>query len=105
LSEAAIGKTFDIATPEAVTGEELAALLSKKTGREIRYAPSTPDEFATGMTPVYGEAASRMIAELYKATDSLPEDGAVINLDPVLSILPVKLTTVSEWVERQNWNL
>jgi len=65
--------------------------------------PPTPAEFGANLAPIYGEQAARMIAELYEATDSLPENGAGIDLDPVLSILPVELTTVSEWIDRQNW--
>lgn len=102
-TENAVGKVFDIVTPEAVTGTEIAELLSKKLKREIRYAPLSPAEFATGMAPFMGEPVSRMIAEVYEATDSLPADGAVIDLTPVLSILPVELTSVSEWIDKQDW--
>lgn len=103
-AENAISKQFDIATPEPLTGNELAELLMKKIGREIVYKPLAPNEFGANLAKFAGEAAGKGIAELYEATDNLSANGAIINMKPVLAVLPVKLTTVSEWIERQEWN-
>lgn len=97
-AENAVGKTFDIASPEPVTGDELARLLSETIGREIRFTPPTPKQFGETIAAAYGAEAGQGIAELYAATDALPENGAVVELDEVLKILPVKLTPVSEWI-------
>ncbi len=56
------------------------------------------------MSQFAGAEAGRAISELYEATDALPPNGAIINLEPLLAVLPVKLTPVSEWVEKQVWN-
>ncbi len=68
------------------------------------YKPLTPTEFGANLSRFTGEDAGKVVTELYAATDNLPEDGAVIDLKSVLSVLPVKLTTVSQWIEEQNWN-
>lgn len=102
-AESVVGKAFDIASPQPVTGDELAALLSDKLNRRINYAPLTPAEFGAGLSQAYGTEVGEMIAGLYEATDKLPDDGAVIDLKPVTSALSVKLTTVGEWIDSQNW--
>lgn len=103
-AENVVGKAFDIASPPPVTGDELAVLLSDKLNRRVIYAPLTPAQFGAGLSQAYGAEAGKMIAELYEATDNLPNDGAVIDLEPVIAALPVKLTTVGEWIDNQNWN-
>jgi uncharacterized protein YbjT (DUF2867 family) len=103
-AENAIGKSFDIASPEPVTGVELCELISRKLGREVRYAPLSPKEFGENMSQFAGEESGRAISELYEATDGLPPNGAIINLDSLRAVLPVKLTPVSEWIEKQVWN-
>jgi NAD(P)H dehydrogenase (quinone) len=103
-ADSATGATFDIASPEPLTGAELAALLSDHVGREVRFTPLAPREFGDLVAKFYGAEAGAAIGELYEATDSLPPDGAVINLEPALAALPVGLTPVSEWVARQKWD-
>jgi hypothetical protein len=41
---------------------------------------------------------------MYEATDRLSGNGAIVNLESLLDALPVKLTPVSEWIEKQKWN-
>ena len=103
-AENAIGKSFDIASPEPVTGIELSGLISRKLKREVRYEPLTPQQFGENLSRFAGEDAGRAISELYAATDSLPPNGAIVNLEALLAVLPVKLTPVSEWIEKQIWN-
>ena len=103
-AENAVGKSFDIASPEPLTGVELAERISRKMGRSVRYAPLSPKQFGENMGAFAGLDAGRAIGEMYEATNALPADGAIINLEPLLAVLPVKLTTVSEWIEKQNWN-
>lgn len=103
-AEGVTEKQFDISSPEPVTGDELAAMLSEKQGRTVRYTPVSPQQFGAGVARFYGEEAGHGIAELYDATNRLPPDGAVINLEPVLSALGVTLTPVSQWIARQAWD-
>ncbi len=103
-AESVVGKWFDIASPEPVTGVEIAEKISRKIGREVRYEPLSPKQFGENMSRFAGEEAGRAISEMYEAENGLPPDGAIINLDSLLAVLPVKLTPVSEWIENQTWN-
>jgi uncharacterized protein YbjT (DUF2867 family) len=103
--EKAVGRAFQIASPEPVDGTRLTALLSEKIGREIRFEPPTPEEFGAVIAGFYGKDAGDGIAGLYRATDALPLDATIVDLTEALEILPVALTPVSEWINRQNWSL
>ena len=102
-SDAAIGKSFDIASPQAVSGDELAGILSAKIGREISYQPTTTEQFRQNFARFAGEDLASDLAQLYAELDKLPAEGAVVDLKPVTAILPVELTPVAQWVEAQNW--
>lgn len=43
-AEAHAGVTYDLTGPEALTLDEVAAILTEKTGRAVRYMPETLDE-------------------------------------------------------------
>jgi uncharacterized protein YbjT (DUF2867 family) len=103
-AETIVGKSFDIASPEPVTGAEIAAMISRKMGREIRYEPLSPEQFGENMSRFVGAEAGKAVSEMYAATDNLTADGAIINLEPLLGVLPVELTPVSRWIEKQTWN-
>lgn len=103
-AENVVGKTFDIASPEPVSGIELAEKISRQMGREVRYSPLTPQQFGENISAFAGAEAGKAVSEMYAATAELPPDGAIINLEPLLAALPVKLTTVSEWIKHQTWN-
>lgn len=98
-SEKALGHSFKIASPEPVTGDELAALLSDTTGKAVRFEPLTPQQFGEGLAQLFGEDSGNAIAAFYEATDALPEDGAVVDLTEALKVLPVELTPVSQWIK------
>lgn len=103
-AENAIGKSFDLASPEPVTGTELVEMISRQMGREVRYAPLSPQQFGENMSQFAGAEAGRAISEMYEATDALPPNGAIVNLEPLLAVLPVKLTPVAEWIAKQIWD-
>lgn len=103
-AESFVGKSFDIASPEPLTGVEIAEKISRKLGRTVRYEPLSPAQFGENLSRFAGANAGKAVSEMYAATDALAADGAIVNLEPLLSVLPVKLTTVSEWIEKQSWN-
>ena len=103
-AETVVGKSFDIASPEPVTGVELVEMISCQLGRTIRYEPLSPKQFGENMSAFAGADAGRAICEMYEATDALPANGAIINLEPLLALLPVKLTPVSGWIEKKIWD-
>jgi uncharacterized protein YbjT (DUF2867 family) len=103
-ADTVVGKSFDIASPEPVTGVELVEMISRQMGREVRYAPLSPAQFGENMSRIAGSEAGKAVSEMYEATDRLSANGAIVNLESLLDALPVKLTPVSEWIEKQKWN-
>jgi len=99
------GRAIEVVSPESVTGPELAAKIAARLGRTMRYQPLTPAQFGQGLAAAFGsEALGQAIAGLFESIDALPGGETVIEMDPVLAALPLRLTSVSEWVGRQQWN-
>jgi hypothetical protein len=73
-------------------------------GREIRYEPLSPEQFGENLSRFTGTDAGKAVSEMYAATDELPANGAIVDLEPVLNVLRVELTPVSRWIEKQTWN-
>lgn len=93
------GQTLDIASPEPVTGIELARLLAEVFDREVHFDPQSVDEFAGGLAEMSGSAAfGRTVASLYDGINRLPPGGLVIDTDPIARKLELELTPVSDWV-------
>jgi uncharacterized protein YbjT (DUF2867 family) len=97
-AETVVGKSFDIASPEPVTGAEIAEMISRKIGHEIRYEPLSSEQFGENMSRFAGAEAGKAVSEMYAATDELPADGAIVNLESVFALLRVELTPVSRWI-------
>jgi uncharacterized protein YbjT (DUF2867 family) len=56
-TENVTGRSFDVTSPDPITGDELAALISQKVGRQVRYVPFTPQEFGALLGSFIGEEA------------------------------------------------
>lgn len=102
LSADVAGEVIDIASPEPVTGAELAQLLAGVYGREVHYAPQSVDEFAEMLSHLAGSAeVGRSVAELYAAIEQLPGDGPLVDTQALEARFGVELTPVSRWVEER----
>jgi uncharacterized protein YbjT (DUF2867 family) len=104
-TENVTGRSFDVTSPDPITGDELAALISQKVGRQVRYVPFTPQEFGALLGSFIGEEAGHEIASNYEQVDSLPPNTAIVDMTGTLKILPVQPTTIPDWVEKQDWKL
>jgi uncharacterized protein YbjT (DUF2867 family) len=94
-----IGQAIEIATPGALTGPELAALLTLWLGRGVRFAPHTPTQLSAHLSQVFGSPqAGEVIADMYRAMDELPADGAVIDADAAAERFGVKLQTLAQQI-------
>lgn len=49
VSDHQVGRAFDLTGPEALDHDQVAALLSRETGRDIRYAEITPEQMLAGL--------------------------------------------------------
>jgi uncharacterized protein YbjT (DUF2867 family) len=92
-SDIVFGRRFDIAGDE-LTGEEAAAILSKVTGREVRYEGFPPDVL---------RAQSEDTAEMFKWFDST---GYAADQKSLRRDFPeVKWHTFEEWAHQQDWGV
>lgn len=60
------GRVFNIGGPTALTGVEVAALLSARAGRPVRFLTIPLNEFAAGLNAAFGPPAGDDIADLYR---------------------------------------
>lgn len=102
---------YPIGGPEALTGFEVADRLTQAAGRKISFKSLSPDEFAAGMSLLVtgsaeyepGSIYDRM-AEFYRWYNTQPTSPLIVDLDPVLSIFPVKPTPLLEWAKTIDWD-
>lgn len=86
---------------ENVTGPELAARISEGLGRTIRYQAITPEAFGELLERYIGPGAGEGAAAGYRFqrdhADMIP---MWTDMTPVLQLLPVTMTAISEWARR-----
>ena len=107
-----IGRAMVIGGPEVLTPQRIADTLSGHLGRSIKPKTLTPKEFAIRMADIF-EGVSDIGREDYIAamqgfyeynnenTDNL--NPFKVDMEDVLEEIPIKLTTFSEWVKKQDW--
>ncbi|GGO32057.1 SDR family oxidoreductase [Deinococcus humi] len=94
------GLSFNLGGPQALRGKDIAAVFTSALGREIVYESLSPEQFGAIMGRVVGPEAETAIVAAYKAGEAAPLDAMVVAMDRVLSHLPVKQTTLEQWVRQ-----
>jgi uncharacterized protein YbjT (DUF2867 family) len=97
------GSVFNVGGPEVLTGEDIAKRFSKYLGHEVSYYPIPLEQFEQQMNAAIGEPVGTEIAALYRWFVEQPQSPAIIDTQSVLQKLPVKLTTMEQWIHRQTW--
>jgi nucleoside-diphosphate-sugar epimerase len=96
-----LGQSIRIGGPQALTGTEVAGLLSDRLGRSVAYAQIPLDGFAAGLNASFGPPAGDRIAELYAHLAAHPTSMA----DGVegLARLGVRAESFADFIARQTW--
>ena len=99
------GRSFDIGTPTALTGSELAELVSVWLGRPVAFQPLTPSEFgARAGTALGNPGVGGFLSALYEALRTMEKEALVVDTEAIQEIFRVKLTPVADhirsWSER-----
>jgi uncharacterized protein YbjT (DUF2867 family) len=75
------GRTLAIGGPQALTGAELAREIGRGLGRDLRYVPVAPGDFAQAINAALGEPAGDRLAAIYerhaREPDSMKVDAAL----------------------------
>ena len=80
-----------------LTGPDLAAALSSRLGREVRFEGITPEAFGDLITPLFGPAAAPVV-ELYRALNA--QDGNTIAEDgSAQELLGLRPRPIEQWLE------
>jgi uncharacterized protein YbjT (DUF2867 family) len=107
------GAWLNIGGPQILQPPQVAGLLSKAVGREIKYDPSTPAEFGKHLANAYGEEMSDAeraviepsIAAFYEFNNNSPLKPFKVDMGPVLERIPIEMETMETWAARQEWRL
>jgi NAD(P)H dehydrogenase (quinone) len=98
-----IGKKFFIGG-QLITGEEMAATISKLAGRHIQFIPVSPDDFERQIAPAFGEHTAKEIANIYRfVKDNVEHLQAKDLQENTLINLPIVLQNFEEWASRVEW--
>lgn len=93
------GSRYSISGIESPTGPELAAEFSDALGRNIGYRTMTPDEMGAVLDKEFGPGAGDNVAEMYREEQEDPDPPDKFHdMSPVLEVLPVRMSTIKEWV-------
>jgi uncharacterized protein YbjT (DUF2867 family) len=94
------GEVLQLAGPQPLTFEQLAAELSAGLGQEITFRRVTPDEYGDMLRPILGPEAAAAVAGAY---GSMPEESDPMmapDASPAWQRLGVRPTTAREWAQR-----
>ena len=92
---------FKVSGIENVNGTELAEQFSAALGRKITYYAMEPEEFGAVIDKIFGQGAGATVAEEYRKMRKNPHPPAMhFEMQPVLEQLPVKMTSIKEWVAK-----
>lgn len=64
--ERQLAGTLEVGHLPGLTGPDLAAGLATGLGIEVRYQPTSPQEFAAAITPLFGREAAASVAAFYE---------------------------------------
>jgi uncharacterized protein YbjT (DUF2867 family) len=93
------GRLFRVSGVEAVTGPELAATFSDVLGRRFSYRTLTPAEMKASLEAAFGPGAGDAVSEEYALDQADPDPPLkYYDMSAVLRELPVKMTTVRQWI-------
>ncbi|WP_299742598.1 NmrA family NAD(P)-binding protein [uncultured Tateyamaria sp.] len=94
------GQSFEIGTPDALTGTELAGLIGNWVARDVTFAPMTPEEFGQRVGDALGSpGAAFALGDLYGAIAKLDGDTMAIDTKALEATFDVKLTSVADHIK------
>jgi uncharacterized protein YbjT (DUF2867 family) len=97
------GASFDIGGPQALTGPEMAVILSDIVGREVSYYPVPLADFAAALETMLGKDAADQVTASYAWIHSQKETVLAVDLGQTTRLLPVKPTSFVEWARALDW--
>lgn len=95
------GRHFEIGTPNALTGAELAELVSEWLGRDVWFDPITPVQFGERVGEALGNpGAGFALTELYGSIAKLHGNAMAVDTRSLEAMLDIRLTTIAGHIAR-----
>lgn len=102
---------YAIGGPQALVGDQVAAILSKTSGKDITFKSLSPDEFAsamsllvTGSADVVPNSVYDGMASFYRFYNTQPVSPLIADLDEMARHFSVTPTPLAKWAARQDWS-
>ena len=102
---------YKIGGPEALVGDEVAAILGKVAGKPIRFQSLTPDEFASAMSLLITGSAEVQplsiydgMASFYRFYNTQPNSPLVVDPAELARHFKHRPAALEVWAMRQDWN-
>lgn len=93
------GNAYEIGSPEALTGPELAVLVSRWLERDVRFAPISPREFGQRVGDVLGSPGTAFaLSDLYTSLEKLEGDDMVVDTKALEALFDLRLRSVAEHI-------
>ncbi len=95
-----VGQAFEIGTPDALTGDELAELMSGWVDRDLTFDPMSPEAFGQRIGDAFNSpGAAFALGDLYGSIAKLNGDAMAIDTDALETTFSVKLTSVVDHIK------
>ena len=101
---------YAIGGPQALVGDEVAAILSEVAGKPFVFKSLSPDEFAsamsllvTGSEEVAPNSVYDGMASFYRFYNTQPVSPLIADTDEMARHFKTRPTSLKEWAERQDW--
>ena len=110
-NEAADRQHVPVGGPEALTGFDIAEMLSSAAGFPIEFDSIHPNEFAanmsekvTGSREIPPGSVYEGMAAFYAYYNDQPVSPLIVDPKRITDLLPVKLTSFKDWSTQQDWS-
>ena len=96
------GQSFQISGVENLTGRQLANKFSIALNKPVQYRQMPPREFGKILDGLFGEGAGRGAEKMYQEITDTKQYPIMHShsLSEILEKLPVKMTSIEEWVSQ-----
>lgn len=96
------GNVYDIGSHGALTGAELARVVSDWVGQEVNFSPLTPAQFGARVgDALQSPGAAFALTDLYESLEKLQGDDMVVDTNALEQTFNVSLSSVEERI--QSW--
>ena len=92
------GQAYNVGGPEALTGADIARSFSAGLGRAVRFETVSPEAFGKIMASMMGPEVEAAFTAGARAGEDAPMNAHVVDMQPVLKVLPIEQTTLESWV-------